>query len=56
MNNNQDIAWDVGEPIEMRSAQDKSVAERDNNDLRRLGKKQVLKVRMKLFYSFVSEL
>lgn len=44
MDNDQDIAWDVEEPIEMRSARDKSVAERDNTELRRLGKKQVLKV------------
>lgn len=52
MDNDQDITSDFEELIEMRSARDKSITERDNTDLRRLGKKQMLKVRMTLVDSF----
>ncbi|EED14466.1 conserved hypothetical protein [Talaromyces stipitatus ATCC 10500] len=44
MRNDRDIAWDIDEAIEMRGgSRAKSVAERDNADLNRLGKKQVIK-------------
>ena len=46
MDNDQDIAWDIKGPIEMSATRDKSIAERDDTELRRLGKKQVFKVRM----------